>query len=145
MAQTHQKEEFYNGVSTLDEPSAKWGWHDLGKGAMQKAGWVSVLFIFGMLIGNHHGHVEDLWLIGIGVVLIIGLLLHAFPLRGHQVHTVTAHNKPQGHVEPNWCADQAAGTGVYAELTDRQARAWNRIIAHPANEAEAITAAEPQA
>ena len=37
--------EVHNGVSTLDEPSAAWGWHDIGRGPIQIAGWISVLFL----------------------------------------------------------------------------------------------------
>ncbi|MBV7295232.1 DUF2631 domain-containing protein [Corynebacterium sp. TAE3-ERU12] len=130
MSQSHQKEEFYNGVSTLDEPSAKWGWHGLSKGAKQKFGWVSVVFLFLMLHGNHHGNVENIWLISLGVIFIIALLWHAFTPRGSQVRTVTARNKPLGHQEPEWCRDQVNGTGVYAELTDSQQRAWNRVASN---------------
>ena len=41
MSNHEPKEEIYRGVSTLDEPSAKWGWHGISKSAMQKAGWFS--------------------------------------------------------------------------------------------------------
>ena len=46
--------------------------------------------------------------------------------RRAQARTVTARNKPLGHVEPNWCQDQVNGTGAYANLTDSQMRSWNR-------------------
>ena len=56
MSNHEPKEEIYRGVSTLDEPSAKWGWHGISKSAMQKAGWISVIFLLGMTIGNHKGN-----------------------------------------------------------------------------------------
>lgn len=125
MANAHATEEFYNGVSTLDEPSAKWGWHGLSKRSLQIAGWISVLFLVAMTQGNHHGNVENIWLLSIAGLFAIGLLFHAFAPRGSQVRTVTGHNKPAGHVEPNWTEDQLNGTGVYADLTESQKRAWN--------------------
>lgn len=128
MGHDHPKEEIYRGVSTLDEPSAKWGWHGLSKRSMQIAGWISVAFLCAMTVGNHHGNVENIWLLSIAALLAIGLLWQLFAPRGSQVRTVTAHNKPAGHVEPNWTADQRDGTGVYADLTPSQARAWNREI-----------------
>lgn len=127
MSNHEPKEEIYRGVSTLDEPSAKWGWHGLSKRGMQIAGWISVLFLLGMTIGNHKGNVENYWLVVIAALIAIGLLLQLFSPRGSQVRTVTAHNKPEGHVEPQWAHDQAAGTGVYADLTDSQLRSWNRL------------------
>lgn len=126
MAHHEQKEEFYNGVSTLNEPSAKWGWHGLSKGAVLRTGWIATIFMLCMIWGNHKGNVENIWLIVLGVVMIIGMLWYTFKPRGTQVRTVTARNKPQDHVEPNWCHDQANGTGAYARLSESQMRAWNR-------------------
>lgn len=125
MAHGQKKEEFYNGVSNLDVPAAKWGWSALSEATLQKAGWISVIFLIAMLWGNHPGKVENIWLIGIAALFTIGLLLRAFSPKGKQVRTVTAHNKPLGHVEPQWTSDQLNGTGVYAELTESQMRAWN--------------------
>ncbi len=125
MAQGHKKEEIYNGVSNLDVPAAKWGWSALSERSLQIAGWVSVAFLIAMLWGNHPGKVENLWLIGIAVIFAIGLLWRMFSPKGKQVRTVTAHNKPVGHVEPLWSHDQVNGTGAYAELSESQMRAWN--------------------
>ena len=48
-----------------------WGWHgETGKWGRRGAV-IAVLFILAMLKGNHHGKVEDLWLIGIAVVMIL--------------------------------------------------------------------------
>ena len=125
MAQTHKKEEIYNGVSTSDVPSAQWGWSGMSKRSLQIAGWISVLFLLGMLFGNHPGNVENIWLVAIAALFAIGLLWHAFSPQGKQVRTVTAHNKAAGHVEPDWSADQLNGTGAYANLTDSQMASCN--------------------
>ena len=92
MAGSHHEiaPEVHNGVSTLDEPSAAWGWHHIGQNAVQIAGWISV-----------------------------------FEPKGTQARTLTAHNKPIGHVEPDWTYLQATCTGPYAELTDKELRALN--------------------
>ena len=127
MSNHEPKEEIYRGVSTLDEPSAKWGWHGISTSAMQKAGWISVIFLLGMTIGNHKGNVENWWLVAIAALIAIGLLLQLFAPQGSQVRTVTGHNKPEGHIEPEWARDQVNGTGVYANLTDSQLRSWNRL------------------
>lgn len=125
MAHGHKKEEIYNGVSTLDVPAAKWGWSALSEGALQKAGWISVIFLIAMLWGNHPGKVENIWLISLAAIFAIALLWRAFSPKGKQVRTVTARNKPLGHVEPQWAHDQVHGTGAYAELNESQLRAWN--------------------
>lgn len=125
MAHGHKKEEIYNGVSTLDVPAAKWGWSGLSEGALQKAGWISVIFLIAMLRGNHPGKVENIWLIAIAAIFAIALLWRAFSPKGKQVRTVTARNKPLGHVEPVWADDQVHGRGAYAELSESQLRAWN--------------------
>ena len=80
MSNHEPKEEIYRGVSTLDEPSAKWGWHGISKSAMQKAGWISVIFLLGMTIGNHKGNVENWWLVVIAALIVIGLWFAPGPM-----------------------------------------------------------------
>lgn len=128
MGHAEPKEEYYNGVSTLDVPNAAWGWSGLSKRSMVIAGWVSIGFMVFMLVGNHEGNVENLWLIILAAVMAIGLLWYQFAPAGKQVTTVTAHNKPRGHVEPQWAKDQVEFTGAYAKLDESQARAWNKVI-----------------
>lgn len=117
--------QVYNGVSEADVPSAKLGWSELSPKTIQIAGWISVLFLIGYNFGNHRGHVETIWLITIAVLIALGLILFALRPELSQVRTVTAHNKPQGHVEPNWTHEQHTLTGRYAELSDSQLRALN--------------------
>lgn len=65
--------EAANAVSPVDEPSAAWGWH----GGFPKGTLISGVFVglamFAMLIGNHESHTEDIWLIGIGALILAGI------------------------------------------------------------------------
>lgn len=117
--------EVHNGVSTLDEPSAAWGWHGLSKSAVQIAGWISVLFLLGFNFGNHEGHVETIWLLALTAIIAIGLLIHLFEPKLNQVRTLSARNKPVGHQEPEWPYLQKTLQGPYALLTDSQLLAHN--------------------
>lgn len=60
----------------VDEPSAEWGWHGTLPRGAQLAGWFIALAMFGMLIGNQVGHVEDIYLVLTGITLV-GLLLRS--------------------------------------------------------------------
>lgn len=119
------KPEIINGVSTADEPSAAWGWHGLGKRPVVISAIVGGLFLLLMLVGNHIGHVEDVFLVVFAALCFVGALLVVFTPKIKQVKRVTAHNKPAGWVEPNWNEDQLNLTGVYANLTDSQLRSLN--------------------
>ena len=119
------KPEVHNGVSTLDQPSAAWGWHGIGLPTAQLAGVVSIIFLLAMNFGNHKGHVETIYLCVIAAVIALLLLLSIFPIRKKELRTLTAHNKPRDHVEPNWTYDQATLSGAYADLDDEQLRALN--------------------
>ena len=117
--------QVYNGVSEADVPSARFGWSDVGRGAVQIAGWISVLTLIGFNFGNHQGNVETIWLITLAVLIALGLLIHATQPKLSQVRTVTAHNQPVGHQEPDWAYDQKTLSGVYEDLDERQLRALN--------------------
>ncbi|GAC68973.1 DUF2631 domain-containing protein [Gordonia soli] len=69
-----------------DAPSARFGWHGQGRKTFAIAGWFCVLALLGMLIGNHIGHVEDLYLIGGAIVLAYFLLKNTLPKRGKWQH-----------------------------------------------------------
>jgi Protein of unknown function (DUF2631) len=56
------------------EPSAEWGWHGGFPRAARIGGWIVAAIMFLMLIGNHQGRVEDLWLIATGLI-IVGILV----------------------------------------------------------------------
>lgn len=57
-----------NGVSSDDEPSVEWGWHGHYPKLAEFAGFLVAAILVVMLIGNHSGLTEDIWLI----VLAIG-------------------------------------------------------------------------
>jgi hypothetical protein len=38
---------------------------------------IPILFLLSMLVGNHEGRMEDLWLVGIALVLIVILIWDA--------------------------------------------------------------------
>jgi hypothetical protein len=62
-------------VDPHDEPSAEWGWHGSFPKGTRIAGWFVAFAMFIMLIGNHKGRTEDVWLIGIGAGLILLLVI----------------------------------------------------------------------
>lgn len=59
---------------SAQEPSAEWGWHGTFPRATNIAGWITAAALFLMLIGNHENYVEDVWLIGLGSLLVIMLI-----------------------------------------------------------------------
>lgn len=117
--------EVHKGTSTLDVPSASLGWSELSRTTVQVSGWVSVGILLAYNFGNHTGHVETIWLLVIAAVIALGLLIHLFEPNLSQVRTITGHNKPANHVEPDWDYDQATLSGSYAQLSDSELRALN--------------------
>ena len=57
-----------NGVSSDDEPSVEWGWHGHYPRVAHFAGFLVAAIMLVLLIGNHTGLTEDIWL----VVLAVG-------------------------------------------------------------------------
>ncbi|WP_278755624.1 DUF2631 domain-containing protein, partial [Corynebacterium stationis] len=98
MSSHNKAPEVYDGVSTIDVPSAGFGWSRTPRTGTQIAGWVTVLTLLGFNFGNHTGHVETIWLFTLAALVAIGLLIHAFQPKLSQVRTLTGHNKPEGHV-----------------------------------------------
>jgi hypothetical protein len=62
-----------DGVDPDEEPSADWGWHGSFPLAGPIAGWFTAFALFAMLIGNHESRIEDIWLIGLGLLLVMTL------------------------------------------------------------------------
>ncbi|MFE6920639.1 DUF2631 domain-containing protein [Nocardia sp. NPDC057663] len=56
-------------VDPAEVPSAAWGWSGESRKTFRIAGWVVVVALLGMTIGNHQGHVEDIFLIGLAGLL----------------------------------------------------------------------------
>ena len=61
-------------VDPQDEPSAEWGWHGTFPQATRIAGWLTAVVLLLMLIGNHRGHIEDIYLIGVAALIVIALI-----------------------------------------------------------------------
>jgi len=56
------------------ERPEEWGWHG-ETGKLGRAGaWIATLILLTFLIGNHEGRMEDLWIIGIAVVMVLILV-----------------------------------------------------------------------
>lgn len=66
-----------SGVNPADEPSAEWGWHGQFPRLTRITGWLVALGLLAMIIGNHRGNIEDLWLIGLAAGLVFILLRDA--------------------------------------------------------------------
>ena len=64
-------------VDPHEEPSHEWGWHGTFPKGTRIAGWLSAIFCFLMLIGNHHGQTENIFLIATGVSIIAFLVWDA--------------------------------------------------------------------
>lgn len=62
-------------VDPRDEPSAEWGWHGGFPKASRIGGWVSAIVLLAMIYNNHENNTENVWLVGVAVMIIIGLLL----------------------------------------------------------------------
>lgn len=123
---THKRvPQVYNNVSTDEVPSAGFGWSKTPRTGTQVAGWVTVLTLLAYNFGNHQGHVETIWLLTLAIVVAVGLLIHLFEPKLSQVRTLTGHNQPVGHKEPDWIYHQKTVDGVYADLTDDELRALN--------------------
>lgn len=75
MASSELERRPANAVDKHDEPSARWGWHGGFPRGTRLAGWFTAAAMFLMLIGNHTGHTEDLWLIGIGTTIVVALVV----------------------------------------------------------------------
>ena len=56
------------------ERPEEWGWHgQTGKWGRVGA-WFAILFLLSMTIGNHEGRMEDLWLVGTALLLVLLLV-----------------------------------------------------------------------
>jgi len=58
----------------VEAPSARFGWHGFGRKTGAIAGWIVVIALLGMTIGNHTGKIEDIFLVGIAIVVAFLLL-----------------------------------------------------------------------
>ena len=63
--------ERHTGVDVEDVPSANWGWSKENPTVIQIGGVLSALFLLLMMHGNHVGKVEDIWLVGFAVLILV--------------------------------------------------------------------------
>jgi hypothetical protein len=57
------------------ERPEEWGWHgEMGKWG-RRLTIIPILFLLAMLFGNHRGKLEDIWLIGFAVLMIVLLVV----------------------------------------------------------------------
>ena len=74
MARKPRELEQRPAVDPHDEPSAEWGWHGTFPRAARIGGWALAAIFVLMLIGNHQGRIENLWLIGFALITVIVLV-----------------------------------------------------------------------
>jgi hypothetical protein len=59
------------------ERPEEWGWHgEMGKWG-RRLTIIPILFLLAMLFGNHRGKLEDIWLIGFAVLMVVLLVVDA--------------------------------------------------------------------
>lgn len=51
-----------------------WGWHHEWRRSTPVIGWLAVVSLLLMIVGNHRGHIEDLWLIGVAAAMALLLI-----------------------------------------------------------------------
>lgn len=56
-----------------DDPEI-WGWHHTFHRGAQIGGWITAVILLVMTIGNHEGHVEDLWLAALALMIAAVLI-----------------------------------------------------------------------
>lgn len=86
-----------DGVSSLDEPSVEWGWHKHSAKVGWAVGGFFVLFLLGMLFGNHIGNVENLWLVATAAVLAIWMFVSIGPRKVDPAKGTKVYEVPSDH------------------------------------------------
>jgi len=64
-----------NGIDTADVPSAAWGWSAQFPRFTKVVGLLIAGFLLAMLVGNHRGKVEDLYLIGFASLIVLVIVI----------------------------------------------------------------------
>jgi hypothetical protein len=60
------------------EEPADWGWHGQTGRKGRIGAWLAVIVTLSYLVGNHEGRVEDLWVLGTAVLLVVVLIWDIF-------------------------------------------------------------------
>ncbi|MCX6482569.1 MAG: DUF2631 domain-containing protein [Mycobacterium sp.] len=66
--------ERYSEVDTADVPSAAWGWSKITPRTWYALGIFIVVFLLGMMHGNHVGHVENWFLMGFAAIVAFAIV-----------------------------------------------------------------------
>jgi Protein of unknown function (DUF2631) len=66
--------EHFNGVDPAEVPSAAWGWSKINIRTWHGVGVFAVFFLLMMQRGNHVGHVEDWFLRGFALLVLVVLV-----------------------------------------------------------------------
>ncbi|WP_194824186.1 DUF2631 domain-containing protein [Nocardia sp. XZ_19_231] len=61
-------------VDPAEVPSAAWGWSGESRKTFRIAAWVVIVALLAMTIGNHQGHVEDIFLVGLAGLMALILV-----------------------------------------------------------------------
>ncbi|MFL0578473.1 DUF2631 domain-containing protein [Dietzia sp. 179-F 9C3 NHS] len=102
------KEIIVNRVSSLDEPSVEWGWHQHSKKVGLAVGGFFVLFLLGMLFGNHIGNVENWWLVSVAALLALWMAVAMRPRKDQTAKASRVYQVPADHYSVTGRAAQGA-------------------------------------
>ncbi|MEV0028020.1 DUF2631 domain-containing protein [Nocardia sp. NPDC050793] len=61
-------------VDTAEVPSAAWGWSGESRRTFRIAGWIVAFALVAMVIGNHKGRIEDVYLVGFAALIVVILV-----------------------------------------------------------------------
>ncbi|MCP2280248.1 DUF2631 domain-containing protein [Nocardia amikacinitolerans] len=61
-------------VDTAEVPSAEWGWSGESRRTFRIAGWFVAFALLAMIIGNHKGLIEDIYLVGFAALIVVILV-----------------------------------------------------------------------
>ena len=102
------KETVIEGISSLDEPSIEWGWHQHSAKVGWAAGGFFVLFLLAMLFGNHVGNTENIWLVAIAAILAFWMLRSLRPKKDKTAEKSKVFMVPSDH----YAVTGSAATGA---------------------------------
>ena len=91
------KEVVVDGISSLDEPSIEWGWHQHSRKVGLAVGGFFVLFLLGMLFGNHIGNVENIWLVAVALLLAAWMAVSLRPKKDEHAKRTQVFGLPSDH------------------------------------------------
>lgn len=75
MASTEVERHTGSGIPDVEEvPSAHWGWSKENHKLIHIGGLLAAGFLLLMMHGNHVGHVEDFFLIGFAIIIVIAVV-----------------------------------------------------------------------